>query len=61
VVEPGVTYGQLTAELAKHNLRVMMPLGVPESRSVISCVTEANPPWPPRVSNTATLSSWTAN
>lgn len=43
VIEPGVTYGQLTAELAKHNLRVMMPIGVPESRSVLSCVTEGEP------------------
>ncbi len=40
VVEPGVTYGQLSEELQKHGLRVMMPLGTPQSRSVISSVIE---------------------
>jgi len=43
VVEPGVTYGQLTEELGKHNLRVMMPLGAPKSRSVISSIIERDP------------------
>jgi len=43
VVEPGVTYGQLTEELKKYGFRVMMPLGVPESRSVISSITERDP------------------
>ena len=32
VIEPGVTYGQLAEELEKHDLRVMMPLGVPRLR-----------------------------
>lgn len=40
VVEPGVTYGQLSEELQKHGLRVMMPLGAPPSRSVVSSVIE---------------------
>ena len=43
VVEPGVTYEQLTKELQKHNLRVMMPLGTPQSRSVISSIIERDP------------------
>jgi FAD/FMN-containing dehydrogenase len=43
VVEPGVTYGQLGEELQKHGLRVMMPLGVPQSRSVISSIIERDP------------------
>jgi len=43
VVEPGVTYGQLSEELQKHNLRVMIPLGVPQSRSVASSVMERDP------------------
>lgn len=43
VVEPGVTYGQLSEELQKHGLRVMMPLGIPQSRSVISSVIERDP------------------
>ena len=43
VVEPGVTYGQLAEELEKHNLRVMMPLGVPSSRSVITSIMEGDP------------------
>jgi len=43
IVEPGVTYGQLSEELEKHNLRVMMPLGVPESRSVVSSIIEGEP------------------
>ena len=38
IVEPGVTYGQLAQELEKHNFRVMMPLGVPQSRSVVSSI-----------------------
>lgn len=43
VVEPGVTYGQLAEELEKHNFRIMMPLGVPQSRSVLSCICEGDP------------------
>ena len=43
VVEPGVTYGQLTEELRKRGLRVMMPLGTPQSRSVISSIIERDP------------------
>ncbi|MFC2003215.1 FAD-binding oxidoreductase, partial [Chloroflexota bacterium] len=43
VVEPGVTYGQLAEELEKHNLRVMMPLGVPLSRSVVTSIMEGDP------------------
>lgn len=43
VVEPGVTYGQLADELEKHNLRVMMPLGVPSSRSVVTSIMEGDP------------------
>lgn len=42
-VEAGVTYGQLSEELEKHNLRVMMPLGVPQSRSVVSSIVEGDP------------------
>jgi len=43
VIQPGVTYGQLTEELEKHNLRVMMPLGIPRSRSVVSSIMELDP------------------
>ena len=43
VIEPGVTYGQLSEELEKHNLRVMIPLGVPRSRSVLSTICEGEP------------------
>ncbi len=43
VVEPGVTFGQLSEELEKHDLRVLMPLGVPRSRSVLSSVIEGDP------------------
>lgn len=43
VIEPGVTYGQLTQELEKHGLRVMMPLGIPSSRSVITSIMEGDP------------------
>ncbi|MFC1971909.1 FAD-binding oxidoreductase [Chloroflexota bacterium] len=42
-IEPGVTYGQLARELEKHNLRVMMPLGAPGSRSVITSIMEGDP------------------
>lgn len=43
VIGPGVTYGQLAAELEKHNLRVMMPLGVARSRSVVTSIMEGDP------------------
>lgn len=43
VIEPGVSYEQLSAELQKHGLRVMMPLGVPGSRSVVSSIMEGDP------------------
>ncbi len=42
VVEPGVTYGQLAEELEEHNLRVMMPLAVPGSRSVVTSIMEGD-------------------
>ncbi|MFC1870344.1 FAD-binding oxidoreductase [Chloroflexota bacterium] len=42
VIEPGVTYGQLADALEKQNLRVMMPLGVPRSRSVITSIIEGD-------------------
>ncbi len=43
VIEPGVTYSQLSEELEKHNLRLMMPLGVPGSRSVVTSIMEKDP------------------
>ena len=43
LVQAGVTFGQLTEELEKHNLRVLMPLGVPRSRSILSSVIEEDP------------------
>jgi len=43
VIEPGVTYGQLAEELEKRDLRVMMPLGVPRSRSVVTSIIEGDP------------------
>jgi len=43
VIEPGVTYGQLAQELEQHNLRVMTPLGVPRSRSVVTSIIEGDP------------------
>jgi len=42
-IEPGVTYDQLAQELEKHKLRVMTPLGVPSSRSVITSIMEGDP------------------
>ncbi len=42
-IEPGVTYSQLAREMEKHNLRVMMPLGVPGSKSVITSIMEGDP------------------
>ena len=35
-IEAGVTWGQLTAELAKNGMRVLMPLLPPANRSVLS-------------------------
>lgn len=43
IVEPGVTYKQLQDELAKHGLRIMVPLGVPPKRSVLSSAMEMDP------------------
>jgi len=43
VIEPGVTYGQLAEQLEKYNLRVMMPLGVPPSRSIVTSIIEGDP------------------
>ncbi len=43
IVEPGVTYEQLQDELAKHGLRIMVPLGVPPKRSVLSSYMEIDP------------------
>ena len=43
VIGPGVTYGQLSEALEKQGLRVMTPMGVPKSRSVISSIIENDP------------------
>lgn len=43
MVEPGVTYAQLQDEPEKHGLRVMIPFGVPPSRSVLSSVVGGDP------------------
>ena len=42
-IEPGVTYKQLQAELKKHGLRIMVPLGFPSSASVVSTYMERVP------------------
>jgi len=43
VIEPGVTYGQLQDELSSFGLRVMIPWGVPPTRSVLSSQMERDP------------------
>ncbi|RLG91564.1 MAG: hypothetical protein DRO36_03955, partial [Candidatus Hecatellales archaeon] len=43
LIEAGVTYKQLTDELKKHGLRVMIPFGTPPSRSVVSSIIEGDP------------------
>jgi hypothetical protein len=43
VIEPGVTYEQLQNELSTHNLRAMIPLGVPPQRTVLSSSLERDP------------------
>jgi len=42
-VEPGVTFGQLNAELKKHNLRVLVPLAAPPTASVLGTYLEREP------------------
>jgi FAD/FMN-containing dehydrogenase len=43
VIEPGVTYKQLQDELAKKQLRAMIPLGVSPKRTVLSSTLERDP------------------
>jgi len=43
VIEPGVTAAQLQDELAKHNLRAMLPFGIHPHRSVLSSYLERDP------------------
>lgn len=43
LIEPGVTYMQLQDKLEEKGLRVMIPFGVPPSRSVISSIIEGDP------------------
>ncbi len=43
VIEPGVTAAQLQDELAKHNLRAMLPFGIHPDRSVLSSYLERDP------------------
>ena len=43
VIEPGVTYTQLQEELIKRGFRIMVPLGVPPTRSVLSSRIEKDP------------------
>jgi len=40
IVEPGVTYGDLQDALTKKGLRIMVPLGVPAGRSVLTSYLE---------------------
>ena len=42
-IEPGVTFKQIQMELKKHGLRVMVPLGLPSSASVVSTYMERVP------------------
>ncbi len=48
VIEPGVTYGQLEAALAKQGLRVTMPLLPRANKSVIASLLERQPTLIPR-------------
>lgn len=48
VIEPGVTFGQLQTEAKKYGLRVLTPLEVPSSASVLASYLELSPlySWP---------------
>ncbi len=48
ILEPGVTFSRLQDELREHGLRVLTPLGVPGSGSVIGTYLECTPlfSWP---------------
>ncbi|WP_028315100.1 FAD-binding oxidoreductase [Desulfatibacillum aliphaticivorans] len=48
LVEPGVTFGELQAELDKHGLRAMFPLAPKSSKSVIGAYMEREPFTVPR-------------
>ena len=43
IVEPGVTYKQLQDNLLPRGLRLMVPLGIPPNRSVLSSYLERDP------------------
>jgi len=43
IIEPGVTVSALQDELAKHQLRAMLPFGVHPARSALSCFLERDP------------------
>ena len=43
LIEPGVTYAQLQDKLEENGLRVMIPFGVPPSRSALSSIIEGDP------------------
>ena len=43
VIEPGVTVRQLQDELEKHQLRAMLPFGVPPQRSALTSYLERDP------------------
>jgi FAD/FMN-containing dehydrogenase len=47
-IEPGVTWGQLQNELAKHGLRVVMPLLPRSDKSALACLVEREPGLIPR-------------
>lgn len=48
IVEPGVTFGELVPELAKHGLRLNMPLLPRASKSVVTNYLEREPPTMPK-------------
>ncbi|MEM1539533.1 MAG: FAD-binding oxidoreductase, partial [Candidatus Bathyarchaeia archaeon] len=48
MVEPGVTFGELVPELAKHGLRLNMPLLPRASKSVVTNYLEREPPTMPK-------------
>lgn len=43
VIEPGVTAQKLQEELFRHNLRAMLPLGIPSQRSALTSYIERDP------------------
>lgn len=43
IIEPGVTFLQLQEELNKHNLRAIVPLGLPGTSSALNCYVERVP------------------